>query len=268
MPLRLILLLALLLAATTGCVAPDDEPSSQTASQTEHRLRVAATSRELTLDYEVRLQGVGSDDIGAIDVVGPRGTIAIDGRTVPVVAYERQGFEGYTLYQMLAVENDRITVVWAYCEYDDLAAFYFESTDGTRMQTEWAEGTCYETPGTTTARVDLPALDMPIPRLLDDYTISGPQIALDGDEPGRIVLSGTSQILYPFEEVDCTDDCGPNGWREIHTLIWEPTSSALSFGILYLYDDQPHVGLQYALQLPTLDDPGGGQLLQASWDRD
>ena len=195
MPLRLILLLALLLAATTGCVAPDDEPSSQTASQTEHRLRVAATSRELTLDYEVRLQGVGSDDIGAIDVVGPRGTIAIDGRTVPVVAYERQGFEGYTLYQMLAVENDRITVVWAYCEYDDLAAFYFESTDGTRMQTEWAEGTCYETPGTTTARVDLPALDMPIPRLLDDYTISGPQIALDGDEPGRIVLSGTSQIL-------------------------------------------------------------------------
>lgn len=261
-------LLALLLLASPGCVAPDDEPASQTSDQTEHRLRVAATSRDLTLGYEVQLHGAGSDDIGAIDVVGPRGTVVIDGETVPVVAYERQGFEGYTLYQMLAVERDRITVVWAYCEYDDLAAFYFESTDGTRMQTEWADGTCYETPGTTTARVDLPAIDMPVPRLLDDYRISGPQIALDGDDPGRIVVGGKAQILYPFEEVDCTDDCGPDSWRELHTLMWDPASSALSFGILYLYEDQSHVGLEYALELPTLDDPAGSATFQASWVRD
>jgi hypothetical protein len=230
----------------------------------EPRIVLEATDGELTLDFDVAITGDGSSFIGALDVVGGSGTVEVNGEVLPLVAYERQPFGDWLLFQLLAVASDRWYVLWAYCQGADLSWIYFEGTDGTRLDVEPASGSCLDGPGPTQVAVSFPAIDMPLPPLIDGFTIEGPSVSLAGAEPGWVDL-GAKHTLLAFEEVDCTTQCGSPGWREVHSLLWDEAAARACFGIFYLFDDGPDVLLTYALTLPDLSDPAGNLALPATW---
>lgn len=228
------------------------------------RIVIEATEGELALDFDVTITGEGSAFIGAIDVSLASGTAAIGGETLPVVAYERQPFGEYLLFQLLAVATDRWYLLWAYCQGEELAWVYFEGTDGTALDLEPASGSCLDGSGPTLAAVSFPAIDMAIPPLIDGFTIDGPDVELDGASPGLVQL-GSPHTVLAFEDVDCTTECGQPGWRELHSILWDPAGERACFGIFYLFADEPDVLLTYALTLPDLSDPAGALALPASW---
>jgi hypothetical protein len=225
---------------------------------------VAATDASITLDFDVAITGSGTSFVGDIDVQGATGTAVLDGETFSVLAYERQPFAEYVLYQMLAVSSDRWFVVWAYCVGPDLTYFYFEGTDGTALDYEPASGVCAEGPGPIEVDVQFPAVDMPIPSLYEGFTIDGPAVQVPSGAPGTVDL-GVVHTVLPFEAVDCTVDCGAPGWRELHTLLWDQVSGRVCFGIFYLFEDDPEILLAYSLTLPDLSDPAGDVALPAEW---
>lgn len=223
-----------------------------------------ATDASITLDFDVTLTGSGSSFVGSVDVRGATGTIVLGGETFPVLAYERQPFDEYVLFQMLAVSTDRWFVVWAYCVGTDLAYFYFEGTDGTELAYEPASGICADGPGPLTTAVQFPAIDLPLPTLYEGFTIDGPSVQVPSGAPGTVDLGDVLTVL-PFEAVDCTVDCGAPGWRELHTLLWDQANGRVCFGIFYLFEDDPEVLLAYSLTLPDLSDPAGDVALPAEW---
>jgi hypothetical protein len=225
---------------------------------------VAATDASITLDFDVAITGSGTSFVGDIDVQGATGTAVLDGETFSVLAYERQPFAEYVLYQMLAVSTDRWFVVWAYCVGTDLTYFYFEGTDGTALDYESASGVCAEAPGPIEVEVQFPSVDMPIPNLYEGFTIDGPAVQVPSGAPGTVDL-GVVHTVLPFEAVDCTVDCGAPGWRELHTLLWDQVSGRVCFGIFYLFEDDPEILLAYSLTLPDLSDPAGDVALPAEW---
>ena len=84
-------------------------------------IEIEATEGSLLLDFDIALTGAGSDFVGAVEVAAASGTVEIGGESLPAVAYERQPFGQFVLYQMLAVASDRWYVLWAYCQGADLA---------------------------------------------------------------------------------------------------------------------------------------------------
>ncbi|MCA9625156.1 MAG: hypothetical protein KC731_39300, partial [Myxococcales bacterium] len=219
---------------------------------------------ELTLDYDIAVQGFGPGFVGAIDLTGGSGTVELGGVTYPAVVYERQLFGVWTLYQTFVVGPDRWYIVWAYCEGQDLAVMYFEGTDGTALDYEETVGSCAEGPGPVQASVSFPAVSMEQPALLEGFTVEGPEVSIHSGEPGMVNL-GTPHVVLPFEQVDCTSGCGAPGWREIHAVLWDPAAARACFGIFYLFDGDPEILLAYALTLPDLSDPAGVLALEATW---
>jgi hypothetical protein len=60
--------------------------------------------------------------------------------------------------------------------------------------------------------------------------------------------------------IDCTT-CATPGWFELHSLFYDPATSSLSFGIVYLWQNRPDlVEIAFFIRLPQLDDPIGDQL--------
>ena len=230
----------------------------------EPRIVLPATEGELALDFDVAIAGDGSSFIGALDLQNGSGTVEVGGQLLPVVAYERQPFGDWLLFQLLAVQSDRWYVLWAYCQGSDLTWIYFEGTDGTRLDAEPASGSCLDGPGPTAAAVGFPAVDMPLPPLIDGFAIEGPSVSLLGAAPGWVDL-GTRHTVLAFDEVDCTADCGSPGWREVHSILWDEVAARACFAIFYLFDGAPEVLLAYALTLPDLSDPAGDVGLAARW---
>ena len=76
------------------------------------------------------------------------------GRTRDFRSHERQAFaaQNLRLYQTLAVQSDRMWVLWFYCSTTDssLQGIYYEATDGTAVTFESAFGTCQDASATST----------------------------------------------------------------------------------------------------------------------
>jgi hypothetical protein len=226
---------------------------------------VPATDAELALPFEFGATGQGSQDIGVVSISGDTGVVRVMGDDVPVVAYERQPFGQWTLYQVLGVQPDRLWVMWMYCNQGELQYIYLEGTDGTPMHYEQASGTCDEALDGTAAKVAFPAVDMAYPAPLAGYTIAGADISLPGAAPGTITLGGVDYVLLAFEDVDCTEKCGAPGWREIHTLLWDAPAQRLCFAIIYLFQPGQDLLVEYSLTIPDLTDPAGQTKLPASF---
>jgi hypothetical protein len=239
------------------------------------RLTAAATDGTVSLansDFSIEGSGAVNGVVGAFSLAHGAGTIELDKRSVPIAVYHRQMFDDPTydlrLYQALAVERDRIWILWFYCTVSSnlLDGIYYEATDGTAVTFEYGSGTCQDLGMTSTVAVQFPAIDLAPPPLLDGYRIDGAAVKLDGAQPGTVTLGGAPLTVYAFNTVDCRTDCGTPGWFELHALLWDEASHRLCFGIFYLRNDDPdHVQLAWSLTLPSLVDPAGRMTSPATW---
>jgi hypothetical protein len=227
-------------------------------------IAVAATSGTLELPFSLDAVGAGTSTIGAVEISGAVGSIVIDGASLAAVAYERQPFDVYVLYQLLAVDEDRLFVVWLYCQGAELVHLYWEGTDGTALDQEMASGSCDGVEAASTAQVALPAVAMEYPATLQGYSIDGPLVHLDGQGAGSLDLGAGPMVVLPFEDVDCSD-CPGGPWSEVHTLLWDPAGARLCFAIFYLFSPGDPVVLTYSLTLPDLSDPAGQTELEATF---
>jgi hypothetical protein len=226
---------------------------------------VPATDGQKALPFAFGAAGQGSHDIGVVSMSEDTGVVNVKGHDVPALAYERQPFGEWTLYQVLGVEPDRLWVMWMYCKAGALEYVYLEGTDGTKMHYEQASGTCAETVQGTAAKVKFPAVHMGYPTPLAGYTLSGADVTLPGAAPGSITLGNTDYALLAFDDVDCTQKCGAPGWREIHTLLWDEPGQRLCFAIIYLFKPGQDIVIEYSISLPDLSDPAGTTQLAADF---
>jgi hypothetical protein len=256
------------LCAACGGTA-ETQPPLLPVPPVTYPLGIAATDGTLTVEgSDFSLQGQGTARIGSISIDHGWGQVELDGRMTAASSYVSVPFSGFQLHQTLAVESDRIWVLFFYCSDVDqsLSSVYYENTDGAAGAFEDSTGTCTDTGTTATLHAQFPAVELPPAALVPGFKVRGPSIQLDGASPGVIVLKGVSMDLLVFATVDCTD-CGNPGWSELHSLIWDQASATLSFTIIYLLeDDFTDVQLAYSLTLPELTDPIEG-FLPASWSR-
>jgi hypothetical protein len=222
-------------------------------------LSVPATSGQLPLGYDATITGMGSGDVGALQITANSGTIEVQGTSLPAVAYEQIPFGAYTLYQMLAVAPDHWVIAWAYCNGGVLDSVYIESTNGIAGEQLNATGTCSATSGpVTNASVDFPAMDLPPPTLVSGFTVTGTDLTYDGAHTGRMVIGQDNWGFFPFTTVDCSTACGTPGWYELHSILWDQATQRACFGIYYLVlDNTDQVMLDYVICLPNLTDPVG-----------
>jgi hypothetical protein len=233
-----------------------------------HDLTAGATSGTVVMtDSDFSVAGAGSSTIGRFSVTHGAGTIELAGRQVAAASYQRQSFPDLNLYQTLAVEKDRLWVLWFYCSTTNgsLTGIYYEATDGTPVTFEAASGTCQDSNQTSTVDVQFPAFDLVVPPLLPGFTIDGPDVHLDGAAPGTVTLGGARLTVLVFNTVDCSG-CGTPGWTELHALLWDPTAGRVCFGIFYLFsNDHGAVELAWSLTLPELIDPADHLIMPANW---
>lgn len=256
-------------SGTSSDTHPDDAPDAAPADAglpPPDRIRIPQTDGDLALPFGLDVDAVGSSRIGEILIEDAAGDVTIDGERVLAVVHERQPWPGFdwTLFQTLAVLEDRLYVLWLYCADGSIDWVWFEGTDGTSLDYEAASGSCVET-APVTARASLPALDMEIPALVDGFALDGPDLHLDGAAPGTVRLGPSEFTLLAWQSVDCTVDCGDPGWWEVHSLLWDPDGARACFGIFYLTEGSTQVRLTYSLSLPDLGDPAGDTMLEADW---
>lgn len=267
-------LLALCNACGSGSTNADagaDAGTDATGDASPSRISVGASTGSVTLDdSDFSVTGRGSTIVGAFTVTHGAGTIELNGATVPLAVYERQPFEaaGYTLYQAIAVEPERLWVLWFYCDVstNELDGVYYEATDGTPVLFERGTGTCVDTRQTSAVSVHLPAFAFEPPPVIDGYTVSGANVSIAPGVPGAVRLGGTNLTVYAFNTVNCRQDCGTPGWTELHALLWDPDRRRACFGIFYLSEsDHAHVQLAWSITLPELRDLANGVRLDATW---
>lgn len=262
-----------LLALSLIACDPDDEDAGEedggapVDAGVAAEVGVPATSGQLDLPFSVALDGEGSTRVGAFSIADATGTIEIEGTPYPAVVYLKQPWPeaGYTLFQTLAVGDDRWYLLWFYCQAGSVVYIYSEATDGTPMAYENATGSCASLDTGITAAVALPASQLEIPELLAGYTVSGPDIDIASAQPGAISLGGVDYEVLPFEDVVCLD-CGSSGWYELHALLVDPVGDRACFGIFYLTRGSPSsVLLTYSITVPDLSDPAGALVVPATW---
>jgi hypothetical protein len=261
--------LAALLALCAACGSGSTAQSEPVAPAITYPLGVAATGGELTvLNSDLSVHGVGRSRIGTIAIDHGAGQVELDGTPVNTAAYVVTHFPGQILHQALAVESNRLWVLFFYCtQAGALLDVYYENTDGDLGAFDGASGACGDSGQTSTVQVGFPPFALPPVTAVRGFQIDGPGIALDGSGTGAIALGPHPLNLLPFATVDCRTACGQPGWTELHSLIWDEASAALSFTIVYLLENEPgDVELAYSLGLPQLTDSLDGRI-GATWKR-
>jgi hypothetical protein len=243
---------------------PDAAPPADVA---QRPIQAAETDGVLDLSFRLTAQGFGTSRIGEIDIAANAGTVEIAGRAVDAVVYVAPPpFPGYDLYQVLAVAPDALYLVWLYCNSgaSTIDSLYWEGTDDHPLAFEPASGSCNASFTPTSTPVVLPALALPVPDLVQGFSIDGTELFYDGT-PGLLAEPGGDVAFLPFDLVDCTVDCGTPGWWELHAILWDSLSARVGFGIVYLFDQPPPVSIAYEIWLPDLSVMNGLRQLDATW---
>lgn len=246
-------------------------------------IQFPASDATWTVGEDVSFNGNGKNDVGAIAVNHGVGTIEFQNESVPVFFFNATGVPAGTVdggdvdggefasdrdYEIIGVQSSRLIVAFITCTNTDLDFIYYETTDGITSSTELAAtGTCAVLENSTAEAVSLPAVSMPEPGVLFDWSITGQNISFDGTKPGTATFVDTTFQLYPFHQIDCSA-CASPGWFELHSLFWDPVKQNACLGILYLEQNAPsNVELAYFVCLPSVTNPIGAQSLNfpATW---
>ena len=221
---------------------------------------------ELSLDAT----GSGSSRIGRISLHGSEGTVEIDGRSLSSIAYERQQFATHqtNLYQVISVAPDRFYLMWIYCRATspDIYQLWIESTAGEGLAPESGSGSCNDTPGPSNPRLRAPAVSMEWPKPVRGFSASGTGLDLPNGAPGTVLYESETQVAFSFTSVDCSF-CGTPGWYELHSLLWNPSTHAVTLGIFYLMIGGEFVLFEHSLSMPVLT-RGFNVGYKATWSRD
>ena len=209
--------------------------------------------------HRIQAQGTGSNRIGTVSIQNSLGSALVGGMH-SALSYHVTDWTtfGFSIYHTLAPTADNLHVLYLYCGVyspGSLDSIYHESY-AHEMKSETAYGTCsanYENFSTPFVFADLPPMPTSA-QLLTGFTISGAEINVD-DLGGSLTLDGASMNVYPFEPVDCTQDCTndpADGWWEMHVMLQNTITGERCFGIFYLMLKHPNeVSLQYGFCLET-----------------
>jgi hypothetical protein len=276
-----------------GCSSSSDNGSTSAGSDggsgttdggsNANAIQFAASNATWTVTEDVSFNGNGKNDVGAIAINHGVGTIEFQNESVNAFFFNATGVPAGTVdggdldggefaadrdYEIIGVQSSRLIVAFITCTNTDLDFIYYETTDGITSSTELAAtGTCAVLENSTKEAVSLPAVSMPEPGVLFDWSITGQNISFDGTKPGSALIAGTSFTMYPFHEVDCSA-CASPGWFELHSLFWDPAKQNACLGILYLEQAAlNNVELAYFVCLPSITNPIGAESLNfpATW---
>ncbi|MEW5855386.1 MAG: hypothetical protein AB2A00_41815 [Myxococcota bacterium] len=235
------------------------------ASEAAPRVVLDETHGTLRPDFRTDVTGNGTHHVGSVALTGNVGTVEVDGVALPAVAYSRSNFPGYTLFQTLAVARERWVILWLYCRGGTLSDVYLHTTDGLSTTHETASGSCTDEVTTHDVTVDFPAVDLAVSPLQGRFRVAGRNLTLDGPRVGAIRLDGRELLVLPYNHVDCTRECGPPGWQEVHALLVDTTTRVACFAIIYLFPTDDEAVVAYSLSLPTLAEPADNVRLCARW---
>jgi hypothetical protein len=271
-------------SSENGSTAASNDGGTTTESGSDGgTIAFPASDATWTVSEDVSFDGNGKNDVGAIAIHHGVGTIEFQNESVPAFFFNATGVPAGTVdggdvdggefaadrdYEIIGVQSSRLIVAFITCTNTDLDFIYYETTDGVTSSTELAAtGTCAVLENSTKEAVSLPAVSMPEPGVLFDWSITGQNILFDGTKPGSATFVGTTFQLYPFHEVDCSA-CASPGWFELHSLFWDPAKQNACLGILYLEQAAPtNVELAYFVCLPSITNPIGAESLNfpATW---
>jgi len=234
------------------------------------RLDMAAFDSTLSVgELSLDATGKGSRRIGKLSLSASAGTVEIDGVALPAIAFERQPFAApstITAYELVSVAADRMYLLWIYCVPGaTITQLWVESTAGEGLTSEIASGSCTDVFKASTPRLRAPAVSMSWPSADRGFSVSGTAIDLPARAPGTVQYDGVKQVAFHFATVDCSF-CGGGGWYELHSLLWNPQTSAVTFGIFYLMIAGGPVLFEYTLSMPVLG-RGPAATYTASWSR-
>lgn len=227
---------------------PDDVPdqcASVPFTQVLSTPPVRSVASPMPIDLD--LVGQGYSGVGSISVARDRGTVVVNGRKINILVYSPQQYPGTTIvYQAFGYPEsaDELYLIYFYCDAGSLTKIFYESTihPGTGEATS---GTCADRGMGFNYIVDLPALNIRVPRLSCNFSVSTPADALygilnlPGNGPGTITDQFERvRMAIPFTLYDCTTGNCDGGLVdqtfEMHLLLWDPSDGPdLEVGVLY-----------------------------------
>jgi hypothetical protein len=250
--------------AVAGC--GDSSGDAASAAGFPATLMSGASDGTIANAFTATIAGSGTPPaLGAVSIAADTGTIALDGTSGATAMYNTELFSGYQIFGSVVISPTSWSIAYPYCMAESLVDVYAEAVGSGGFALLPASGSCASTTTTTNTAIALPAFAIPTPAAYGDATVSGTQIELDHGA-GQIAIGGAMLPAVVFNTVDCSTTCGSPGWYELHTLIWDATTSAATFVIIYLEIGTPaSVQLSYGLRLPALDAPFDNEVLDATW---
>jgi hypothetical protein len=263
---------------TSGCLAelwPNDDVPASVVCRSTHRAPALDTSagERIAIDAtdrvapvaDIAAEGRGTDFVGALRLAHGVGTVELGCETLQVAVYDSfVSADGIVQVTTLAVKSDRLYALQFECDKARLGSVWYESTDGAANVPEQLSGSCSEVTLPADSRVVFPAIDMPLPRTLNGYTIDGPEISLSREGRGSLSLNGVAHELFVFGDHRCLENCELDDWSSLEALIWERSSGRLSYGLVYL-QDVDRVTLRPGATLPGFVEQIGARTLTAAF---
>jgi hypothetical protein len=199
-----------------------------------------AQSGSVSVGFDLSVAGApSSGGITQIAITDDRGTIELDGESVPTIVYN--DVSGGTSFQGLAVGANHWAIFWPYCTGNDLTWVDYETSDSPGLVRSAASGSCSYTTTAVPFSFSWPAESVVIDSSsTSTFTMQGTSLSFAGASAGSVTFGGSSWNFWPFAVVDCTT-CGSGpgntgGWYELHVLLETGSSCANAcFGIFYLY---------------------------------
>lgn len=250
--LAVVLLLSSLAVTACGREAPAERPPWQPGQP----LPLPAYAGVAPL-RGMTASGTAGDGEVTLEVVLGLGTWREADQTEPLLLTYGQSFSGFWLGCGYTLSAARLQVVWLYCRGDRLEYVWTADTAGGRIRLRPASGSCVQEEATTDVAFALPAIALPLPPVLDGFSLESEQIRLGPPRPdgssGEVRIDGRWMPAWVFSVIDCST-CDVGGWWELHTLIWDDASSRLLSQIYYLDTDLPsYVAASWGFWLPDLE---------------
>lgn len=262
--------LALIGLITSLCACAVDSPVKDRPPTSAPHLKTPTTSAVFDA-FACTAAGQAGTEGPQVSAAQGLGTWRLGGQSAALALLYGVHFGGFDVAGGFALESQRLTAVWLYCRDGSLTHIAQIDTAGGPLQMAEATGTCQVSYLPVRRTLQLPALDLALPKGAAGFRVAGPEIhlgpALADGTSGTLRWGGQPLPAWVFARVPC-GECAKVGWEELHLLAYRADPPQIITAIAYLYADAPgQVQLGRAVQWPevALAPP---QTLQATWALD